>query len=701
MTCTLVIHERLSSAPSRNINQIILLFSLTNELRMTINSSTFDLDNHIAIINHGDIFNIEQGQNIVELRIPLVYFYMKDTQFFYHYFDRHLLQSNLYIKSLLFNRIHQHVSDEIDDDDTISKIIQTLFKEAVVKHPSLYTPRMSVNHPSFTKALTFINQHVLSYITLSDVAQHCNISESYCSNLFGRYLHMNFKEYYTTLKLCRALHLLLTTRYSISAIATEIGFTSHTNFTNQFKKFLNFSPKQFRIRLQNIVDKPQLHFTQAIPDHLLSYINQNTRLEKLAIETTNIHIDHFKPQQQTQTATAFIRFNTFNELFHYLFNEYYNIDLSYLPHPAVLINDLSNDWMQHLNQNLLNLSIEKLFDKNISLALTIKSKQQFDSVYQMILNFLNDTQDYKKHLKQVKFMLIFDSASMTPHDIHLAHLKLKNKHKNIKYGLIIDGLLRHFKTVQETYDLMHRMNFHFYFIDIENTNIKNLLVDKTKGFTHTATHFENYLRFIQESQIPSYKFVYSHLSKRCFKYTNNGSLPLQLSDLVCHLTQLMKYGGGICYRLFEDDSLDIALFNKYGSLKPIMHLYQFVAAFMNEPIEITNNYMLSRKDGDYHFLIFNKINDRYLSDNKQIFKLNNRLNTQTQFIMQTLNHEHGMIANLLPQDNNPRYIEKHILKHLDRSNYPKTELYIQQIQHETREITLKHDEVKYLCIKPT
>ena len=63
----------------------------------------------------------------------------------------------------------------------------------------------------------------------------------------------------------------------------------------------------------------------------------------------------------------------------------------------------------------------------------------------------------------------------------------------------------------------------------------------------------------------------------------------------------MKYGGGICYRLFEDDSLDIALFNKYGSLKPIMHLYQFVAAFMNEPIEITNNYMLSRKDGDYHF----------------------------------------------------------------------------------------------------
>ena len=53
----------------------------------------------------------------------------------------------------------------------------------------------------------------------------------------------------------------------------------------------------------------------------------------------------------------------------------------------------------------------------------------------MILNFLNDTQDYKKHLKQVKFMLIFDSASMTPHDIHLAHLKLKINIKILNMAL--------------------------------------------------------------------------------------------------------------------------------------------------------------------------------------------------------------------------------------------------------------------------
>ena len=45
-----------SFTPTRNINRIILMFSLTNHLEITINGETKDLDNHIAIINQADIF---------------------------------------------------------------------------------------------------------------------------------------------------------------------------------------------------------------------------------------------------------------------------------------------------------------------------------------------------------------------------------------------------------------------------------------------------------------------------------------------------------------------------------------------------------------------------------------------------------------------------------------------------------------------
>ena len=46
---------------------------------------------------------------------------------------------------------------------------------------------------------------------------------------------------------------------------------------------------------------------------------------------------------------------------------------------------------------------------------------------------------------------------------------------------------------------------------------------------------------------------------------------------------------------FEDDPMFIALFNRHGSLLPIMHLYQFIAAFIDVPIHISNNYLMSQK----------------------------------------------------------------------------------------------------------
>ncbi len=72
-----------------------------------------------------------------------------------------------------------------------------------------------------------------------------------------------------------------------------------------------------------------------------------------------------------------------------------------------------------------------------------------------------------------------------------------------------------------------------------------------------------------------------------------------------------------------------------------MHLYKMFRPFVNEDIEITNNYVLSRKDNNYHFLLFNKINDRYMSDVKQDFIFHNELPQDSLMIIKTLNHEHG------------------------------------------------------------
>ncbi|HDD0539598.1 TPA: AraC family transcriptional regulator Rsp [Staphylococcus aureus] len=701
MTCQLKIHHTLSTIPSRNINNIMVLFSLTSKLNITINGETKDVSNYIILINHGDIYNINHGENIIELMIPVFYFYQQDDDFFNGYLDRHLLQSSNYIKSLIADLISTPTSSSLMGKNIGQSIIDTLLKEAFIRIDHEYLPNIALSNPVFIDCVNYIHDNIDAHLSLKDIAMHCNISESYCSNLFVRYLSMNFKDYFTSIKLVNAINLLLSTKHSITTVSELAGFNSHTNFANQFKNYLHFSPKQFRSLVSKITEPPQIHFQQDNVSQFTELISTIDLTAQLATNTTDIHIDDFNPKDRSQRAKVFVRFSNFNELFQFIFNEYYDINFEHLPKPVVFIDDIHDIEISQTNYNLLNRCFEKLFEKNIGLAIAIKSTQQFETMKQLILTFLQGNQDYKTSKKLVKFMLVFCSNSMTAEEIHLCHLKIKNKKKEIKYSVTVDGFLETYSTVEQVYDVMQRLKFHYYFIDIENSKTATHLITKNQHYHQTDTHFEQYKKFILDSGISSTQFVYNNLSVSGFKYTNDGKNPIQLSDIVYHLIALLRYGGGISYQLLDDHSNYISLYNKYGSPLPLMHLYKMFRPFVNEDIEITNNYVLSRKDNNYHFLLFNKINDRYMSDVKQDFIFHNELPQDSLMIIKTLNHEHGSIQHLLPISDQLVYIEKEILDELDKTNYPKTELAVQEETGRTFELKLNHDEVKYICFKPS
>ncbi|HAR6922973.1 TPA: AraC family transcriptional regulator Rsp [Staphylococcus aureus] len=701
MTCQLKIHHTLSTIPSRNINNIMVLFSLTSKLNITINGETKDVSNYIILINHGDIYNINHGENIIELMIPVFYFYQQDDDFFNGYLDRHLLQSSNYIKSLIADLISTPTRSSLMGKNIGQSIIDTLLKEAFIRIDHEYLPNIALSNPVFIDCVNYIHDNIDAHLSLKDIAMHCNISESYCSNLFVRYLSMNFKDYFTSIKLVNAINLLLSTKHSITTVSELAGYNSHTNFANQFKNYLHFSPKQFRSLVSKITEPPQIHFQQDNVSQFTELISTIDLTAQLATNTTDIHIDDFNPKDRSQRAKVFVRFSNFNELFQFIFNEYYDINFEHLPKPVVFIDDIHDIEISQTNYNLLNRCFEKLFEKNIGLAIAIKSTQQFETMKQLILTFLQGNQDYKTSKKLVKFMLVFCSNSMTAEEIHLCHLKIKNKNKEIKYSVTVDGFLETYSTVEQVYDVMQRLKFHYYFIDIENSKTATHLITKNQHYHQTDTHFEQYKKFILDSGISSTQFVYNNLSVSGFKYTNDGKNPIQLSDIVYHLIALLRYGGGISYQLLDDHSNYISLYNKYGSPLPLMHLYKMFRPFVNEDIEITNNYVLSRKDNNYHFLLFNKINDRYMSDVKQDFIFHNELPQDSLMIIKTLNHEHGSIQHLLPISDQLVYIEKEILDELDKTNYPKTELAVQEETGRTFELKLNHDEVKYICFKPS
>ena len=124
---------------------------------------------------------------------------------------------------------------------------------------------------------------------------------------------------------------------------------------------MHFSPKQFRSLVSKITEPPQIHFQQDNVSQFTELISTIDLTAQLATNTTDIHIDVFNPKDRSQRAKVFVRFSNFNELFQFIFNEYYDINFEHLPKPVVFIDDIHDIEISQTNYNLLNRCFEKLF----------------------------------------------------------------------------------------------------------------------------------------------------------------------------------------------------------------------------------------------------------------------------------------------------------------------------------------------------
>jgi len=96
----------------------------------------------------------------------------------------------------------------------------------------------------------FIERGVDQNITLSDLATHLGISESYCSTLVKQQTSFNFKEYVNYVRLREAEKLLRATNLKVSDICFTAGFNSVPSFNRNFKNFKGVSPSEFRKHAQ-------------------------------------------------------------------------------------------------------------------------------------------------------------------------------------------------------------------------------------------------------------------------------------------------------------------------------------------------------------------------------------------------------------------------------------------------------------------
>lgn len=690
---TLCIHEYLSTYTRRCIDRVILLFSLNNQLDIAINGKFESVGNNLIVINHSDLFQITNAERLVELIIPVQQFTKIDQSFFHCHYNFNLLNSEEYIKYLMLNMIEQLSRIESPEISNVIEIISILNKEARIKQDYIYVPSTLSQNSLLNKITEFIKTHIHQPIFSKDISTSFYISAPYISILFKKYLGIHFKYYISSLKIAVSLSDLVHTKETIHTISENMGFNHYPNYTQQFKNYLNTTPNEYRKNFM-ILHRIPIKLINKDVCKYEPYLKDLSVDKPIPVNQINIKLDQLLYQDTAKAPIVFVHIDELMDVVQSTLNT--KLNFNDLSESYLLINHINNLDLEKLSSTGIIDFIASLFSNHVGIAIKIKTSHQFNQIQEILSYFLKSKDEYYYQHRVYNFIILFDTEHLSLKEINRLSIKVKNLNTRIKLAITVEGVIKQTYSLKNAFEILHKFNFNFNFIDIEQEEFQLLLNQKSNMFHSEMSYFEYYNKFIEASQLPTSKFVYTKLSKKCFKLYNEHK-PLETADLMCHMLILLNHGSGIGYKLMTRENTDIALMNSHGIYEPLMYLYQFIKPFIGKPLSIKDNYIIFKDIESIHILLFNKLQHRFSP--KEVYKFVIQpytLPPKATLFIQTLNREHGFIDYVFPSLFNNTYIERSLLRYIEQSNTPKAEL--KQFIRTTSplEFDLHYDELKYI-----
>lgn len=83
-------------------------------------------------------------------------------------------------------------------------------------------------------------------VNIERISQELGYSPAYCNRVFKNVFGMSPRRYLSTLKLTEAKLLLVNRRLTVEEIADRLGYKDVSQFSKQFKRWMNISPSQYR-----------------------------------------------------------------------------------------------------------------------------------------------------------------------------------------------------------------------------------------------------------------------------------------------------------------------------------------------------------------------------------------------------------------------------------------------------------------------
>ena len=107
-------------------------------------------------------------------------------------------------------------------------------------------PESECNEQRIRMATEYIRENISRGISRAQVAERLHLNEEYFSRLFKKYTGYTFKDYDTLERINQAKKLLEYSRFSISIIASKVGYDNFSHFSKVFKKMTGQTPQEYR-----------------------------------------------------------------------------------------------------------------------------------------------------------------------------------------------------------------------------------------------------------------------------------------------------------------------------------------------------------------------------------------------------------------------------------------------------------------------
>ncbi|CAH0528783.1 PocR ligand-binding domain-containing protein [Vibrio hippocampi] len=102
------------------------------------------------------------------------------------------------------------------------------------------------NHTRIHKAIRYIERHYFEDLRLEDVAEYVYLSPHYFSKLFKKEVGVGFNHYLNSQRLIGAEKMLQYSDWSVSRIASNLGYSCSSYFCKVFKNAYGMTPQEFR-----------------------------------------------------------------------------------------------------------------------------------------------------------------------------------------------------------------------------------------------------------------------------------------------------------------------------------------------------------------------------------------------------------------------------------------------------------------------